>query len=54
LKIGSEIVKALLARLARDGVGWVGLIAERGSHNFYRQFGFKKMLDSVPMLKITL
>lgn len=54
LKIGSGIVKALVARLARDGVAWVGLIAERGSHNFYRQFGFKKMPDSVPMLKVTL
>ncbi|MBL7180619.1 MAG: GNAT family N-acetyltransferase [Pseudomonadota bacterium] len=52
-KIGSGIVKALVSRLAEDGIEWIGLIAERGSHNFYRQFGFKKMPDSVPMLKIT-
>lgn len=50
--IGKRIIEALLGRLESDGLGWVGLIAERGSHRFYRQLGFKEMPDSVPMLKI--
>ena len=52
-KIGKKIVKALVSRLNRDGLKWIGLIAERGSRDFYKQLGFKKMPDSVPMLKIT-
>ena len=52
-KIGKKIVKALVSRLHRDGLKWIGLIAERGSHDFYKQLGFKKMPDSVPMLKTT-
>ncbi len=52
-KIGKKIVKALESRLNRDGLKWIGLIAERGSRDFYKQVGFKKMPDSVPMLKTT-
>lgn len=52
-KIGKKIVKALVSRLNRDGLEWIGLIAERGSSGFYKRLGFKKMPDSVPMLKIT-
>jgi ribosomal protein S18 acetylase RimI-like enzyme len=52
-KIGKKIVKALVSRLHRDGLKWIGLIAERGSHDFYKQIGFKKMPASVPMLKTT-
>ncbi len=52
-KIGKKIVKALVSRLHRDGLKWIGLIAERDSHDFYKQIGFKKMPDSVPMLKTT-
>ena len=52
-KIGKKIVKTLVSRLHRDGLKWIGLIAERGSRDFYKHLGFKKMPDSVPMLKIT-
>ncbi len=52
-KIGKKIVTALVSRLNGDGLKWIGLIAERGSHNFYEQLEFKKMPDSVPMLKTT-
>lgn len=48
--IGSRIVSELMARLKADGIDWVGLIAERHSHGFYRRLGFRKMIDSVPML----
>jgi spermidine synthase len=48
--IGSAIVSGLLARLRMDGIGWVGLIAERNSHGFYRRLGFSEMTDSLPMI----
>jgi aralkylamine N-acetyltransferase len=48
--IGSGIVSRLLARLHGDGIEWIGLIAERNSHGFYRRLGFSEMADSVPML----
>ena len=50
--IGTEVVKRLLKRLNQDGVNWVGLIAERGSHPFYERLGFGIMPDSTPMVKI--
>jgi len=49
--IGSRMVSELVARLEADGIGWVGLIAERKTHPFYRPLGFSPMADSVPMLK---
>jgi len=49
--IGSRIVSELVARLEDDGIGWIGLIAERKTHPFYRPLGFSPMADSVPMLK---
>lgn len=49
--IGSRMVAGLVARLEADGIGWIGLIAERKTHPFYRPLGFSPMADSVPMLK---
>ena len=49
--IGSRMVAKLAARLEADGIGWIGLIAERKTHPFYRPLGFEPMADSVPMLK---
>lgn len=49
--IGSSLVRELVARLEADGIGWIGLIAERKTHPFYRPLGFSPMADSVPMLK---
>ena len=51
--IGSRMVTDLVARLEADGIGWIGLIAERKTHPFYRPLGFSPMADSVPMLKIS-
>lgn len=48
--IGSRIIWELVDRLHKDGLNWIGLIAERNSHGFYERLGFKKMPDSVPML----
>lgn len=50
--IGTRILKKLVDRLKDDGIKWIALIAERNSHGFYTGFGFKKMPDSQPMLKI--
>ena len=52
--IGREIVRCLLDRLNRDGVNWVGLIAERGSHPFYEHLGFDVMPDATPMVRIVM
>jgi len=49
--IGSRMVAELVARLEADGIGWIGLIAERKTHPFYQPLGFSRMADSVPMLK---
>jgi aralkylamine N-acetyltransferase len=48
--IGSEIVTRIAQRLSADGLSWIGLIAERNSHAFYREIGFSEMPDSIPML----
>jgi spermidine synthase len=50
--VGREIITRLVNRLNRDGVNWVGLVAERGSHPFYERLGFKVMPDSTPMVRI--
>ena len=49
--IGSTVVNELASRLRADGMEWIGLIAERGSHEFYSRLGFKQMPNSIPMLK---
>ncbi len=51
--IGTMIIQKLLERLNADGLGWIGLIAEKNSYQFYERLGFKKMPNSVPMLRIT-
>lgn len=50
--IGTRVVERLAARLRADGLGWIGLIAERGSHHFYERLGFKAMPDATAMLKM--
>lgn len=49
--IGTRIVKRLVERIEADGLKWIGLIAERNTHAFYERIGFKKMPDSIPLLK---
>ena len=48
--IGGAIVKRLVSRLRKDGLHWIGLIAERGTDEFYEGIGFEKMPDSTPMI----
>ncbi len=51
--IGSAIIQRLAQRLSRDGIGWIGLIAEADSHPFYTRLGFSPMKNAVPMRKET-
>ena len=48
--IGSQIVVKLTERLLADGLNWIGLIAEKGGHGFYKRLGFEQMPNATPML----
>jgi len=48
--VGSAIVRALLEALRKDGVKWVGLIAQDGTERFYRGLGFRVPGRAAPML----
>lgn len=47
---GGAILKAIMKRLAADGVNWVGLIAQDNSEYFYRKGGFKTLKRAHPMI----
>lgn len=47
--IATRLLKAVTARLSRDGIGWVALIAEPGSESLYEGLGFSAMKGMVPM-----
>ena len=49
--IGTRMVQELVGRLKSDGLGWIGLVAEAGTWDFYRRIGFADMPGSVLMLK---
>jgi len=48
--VGRRLVNFLIEKLRSDGIQWIGLVAGRGSHPFYRPLGFSAMPDSTPML----
>ena len=48
--IGHEMMKHLIDRLQSDGIHWIGLIAGRNTHPFYRPLGFDDMAEATPML----
>ena len=50
LGVGTRIVGHILKRLRADGIGWVALIAERGSAPLYTKLGFEEMVNAEPML----
>ena len=49
--IGGRIVADLVDRLRHDGIDWIGLGAEAGTHDFYRRAGFAEMPGCTVMLK---
>jgi len=50
---GSAILAAIMKRLNKDGVKWVGLIAQDNSEYFYCKAGFKTLKNAAPMLSKT-
>lgn len=52
--IGTQIIETLIGRLERDGIHWIGLIAERDSHPFYERLGFSIMENALPMLRMKI
>jgi spermidine synthase len=50
--LGTAIVEALVETLTADGLGWIGLIAERHSERFYVRMGFSPMQGATPLLKL--
>lgn len=48
--LGGAIIDALVHKCTDSGLVWVGLIAEGGSEDFYRQLGFDVMSGCSPML----
>lgn len=48
--IGGRIVSELVACGKAQGLGWIGLIAEPGSDQFYNSLGFQTMKGHVPMI----
>ena len=51
--IGTAIVSALVSRLESDGLGWIGLVAERSTEPFYYRLGFAPMPGATALLKIS-
>ena len=51
--IGSRIVRRIVARLEKDGLMWIGLVAERNTAPLYRPLGFEAMADALPMRRMT-
>ena len=41
----------LVERLHRDGIEWIGLIAENHSDRLYRQLGFRRMTGATPLVR---
>ena len=48
--VGTGVVQEILKQLRADGLQWIGLIAGRHSHPFYRKLGFEEMPASTAML----
>ncbi|WAC05510.1 MAG: GNAT family N-acetyltransferase [Methanoregula sp.] len=50
LGIGKRIVSLLLRECRVRGLGWIGLVAEPGSEQFYLPLGFRQMKGYIPLL----
>jgi len=48
--LGKALVAALCRRLKRDGIDWIGLIAQDKSDPFYKKLGFVILQNAAPML----
>lgn len=48
--IGAKIIHELVKYCQMQGLFWIGLIAEPGTHHFYESLGFKTLKNYQPML----
>lgn len=49
--LGLRIITTLMKQARKQGIDWIGLIAEPGTAKFYRKLGFQPMTGHVPMLR---
>ncbi len=47
--IGEKIIQTLIDGLKRNGVDWIGLVAEPGTFEFYEKLGFNKLEGYLPL-----
>ena len=47
--IGKKIIQILIAELQKNGVDWIGLIAQPGTAGFYKNLGFHVLEGHVPL-----
>lgn len=48
--LGRRLLKTLVDESRERGLGWIGLIAEPGTSDFYEKEGFSIMADHIPMV----
>ncbi|MBU0498116.1 MAG: GNAT family N-acetyltransferase [Candidatus Thermoplasmatota archaeon] len=48
--IGKQILDILISHCLKNGITWIGLIAEPGSEQFYQTLGFITMQNHTPYL----
>jgi aralkylamine N-acetyltransferase len=48
--IGKMIISTLLEACRERGLGWIGLIAEPGSEEFYHTLGFRRLEGYMPLI----
>ena len=46
---GKKIIQALIKELKKNGVDWIGLVAEPGTTAFYKELGFDVLKDHIPL-----
>ena len=49
-KIGQRIINKLIDHCKKNGILWIGLIAEPGNVGFFSKFNLKPMKNHTPML----
>ncbi len=47
--IGEKIIQILITGLKKNGVDWIGLIAQPGTTGFYEKLGFELLEGHVPL-----
>ena len=48
--LATRIIAMLIDRLHRDGIEWIGLIAEKKSYPVYEKIGFRQLAGATPLV----